>query len=392
MCHSSGMKIGLVTENWLPNIGGIENYLKNVVGFLQKNGNEITVIAPKPGRKEYKEKNEEEKDSSVTIIRKCFFSSLIRPRWWLLYRGIKRRAKKEEWDVVLCGKGLFEGMIGYLLKKKLGVPYVVFTYAMEIEKWKSIWWEKRKLKQVLMNADKVVCINEVTKKVLIELGVNEKAIIKAWPGVDENMFKQISEDAVAEALKKYDIRRPYVLSVGRLIERKGFKELIGAFGKIDQTRFGDTQLVVVGDGPLLDELQAAVEGELMDASVLFLPEVPDEDLPALYAGSKLFALTPKEMDGDIEGFGIVYLEAAAQGIPSIGTNTGGVPEAVIDRGTGIIVEAGNIKAITKALEKILGDDEFNIKLGKEARRRAGEEFSWNKRGQVIEEAIKSIKE
>lgn len=381
------MRIGLITENWPPAIGGIENYLEHVASYLNKGGDEVTVIASKVAGADRKKKGDKKELLGPKVIRKRFFSNIVRPRWWPLYRWIRKKAKQEKWEVVFCGKALFEGLIGYLLKKKCGVPYVIFTYAMEIEDWKSNLWQKLKLKKILRNADKVVCINDVTKKSLIELGVAESSIVKAWPGVDAKMLEESNAEQVEGILEKYELSQPYIISVGRLIKRKGFDLVIEAFSQIDQTKFGDTKLVIVGDGPELDKLQGDVEGELLDTSVLFLPDVPNKDLRALYAGAHLFVLAPREIVNDIEGFGIVYLEAAAQGVPCIGTKTGGVPEAVVDGGTGIVVKSENVDAICKAMERILADNEFRDALGERGRQRVLKEFSWDTRIKVIEDAI-----
>jgi len=380
------MRLGLITEDWRPSIGGIENYLANAVAFLEKAGDEVAVVAPK-GRGTRGEK----KEKGQRVIRKRFYNPLVRPKWWLLYRWLKKKAKKDGWEVTLCGKALFAGIVGRRLKRALGIPYIVFTYAMEIEEWKKGWWQRVKLKKVLQEADKVICINEITKKSIIELGVAKEKIVKAWPGLSSPYYARVEEEEIRKVLAKYEIERPYVLSVGRLIARKGFDLLVEAFSKIDQTKHGDKKLVIVGDGPLLDELQASVEAEMIDNSVLFLPDVPDDDLLALYAGAYLFALTPRNVGGDMEGFGIVYLEAAGQGVPSVGTRVGGVPEAVIDGGTGILVEEGNVEGVVKAMERILSDRSFRDELGVRARRRAEEEFNWDNRGEIIREAVKSVR-
>jgi phosphatidylinositol alpha-1,6-mannosyltransferase len=404
------MKLLMLTENWPPQVGGIENYLWHIAHFLALNGHEISVIAPKVGREMRVNKNEAEvkgqRDNSwsnvnfqkgtgskeVKVIKKRFYGHLLRPRWWGLYRRISKLAGKERYDAVLCGKGLFEGMVGYLLKRKWGMPYAIFTYGMEIESWKKSWRENRKLYKVSQEASIVFCINDLTKDSLVSLGIDEKKIIKAWPGVDQAMFKHIAEEDILGVLKKYEIRRPYIISVGRLIERKGFDVLIESFAKLDQTQFGNAQLVIVGDGPQLAELQNSVERELIDSSVLFLPEVPNEDLPALYAGAMLFAMTPRDLAGDIEGFGLVYLEAAAQGTPAVGTRTGGVPEAVIDGGTGILVEPEEIGAIKTAMAKIIMDNKFRAKLSVAAKNRVIQEFSWSERIKVIEKGIQGMAE
>src|SRR3989338_2737866 len=402
------MKLLLLAENWAPQVGGIENYLWHIAHFLALKGHEVTVIAPKGGRKERANRDKAEAagqiDSSwssvtfqkstcgkgVKVIKKRFYRHLLRPRWWGLYRRISKLAGKERYDAVLCGKGLFEGLVGYLLKRKWGIPYAIFTYGMEIESWKKSWREKRKLYKVTQGASIVFCINDLTKDSLVSLGIDEKKIIKAWPGVDEAMFKQITEEDILGVLKKYEIRRPYVISVGRLIARKGFDVLIEAFAKLDQTQFGNQQLVIVGDGPQLAALQNGVESELIDLSVLFLPEVPNEDLPALYAGAMVFAMTPRELAGDIEGFGLVYLEAAAQGTPAVGTKTGGVPEAVVDGGTGILVEPEDAGAVKNAMAKIILDKKFREKLGEAAKSRARQKFAWGERILVIEKGIQRM--
>jgi phosphatidylinositol alpha-1,6-mannosyltransferase len=382
------MGVLLITEMWPPKIGGVENYLKCVATYLGKAGEDVTVIAPKIAGGGREDESNEKNLEGVKEKRKKFFCNIVRPKWWFFYRWIRRKTKQNKVEMVLCGKALFEGIVGYLLKKKYGIPYVVFTYAMEIEEWKKNRWQRIKLKKALKGADKVICINEVTKQSLLELGVDKSKVVKAWPGVSEKMLKEVSKKQVREVLDKYEVTQPYVVSVGRLIERKGFDLLIEAFSRIDQTKFGNTKLVIVGDGPLLDGLQDDVEGELLDTSVIFLPDVPDEELRALYAGAHLFALTPKQQESDIEGFGIVYLEAAAQRVPSIATNTGGVPEAVVDGGTGIVVESENVDAICKAMERILSDNEFRNKLGERGKQRVWEQFRWEERIKPILEIVR----
>ena len=134
------MKALLLAENWPPRVGGIENYLTNIARHLG-----------------------EESVEAVTPDKRRFFWPIIKPAWLPLFLGFYRKAKRGEFEVVLCGKALFEGLIGYYLKKRLGIPYVVFTYAMEIEVWASDPRDRKKLEKVLKAADRVVYINEITK-------------------------------------------------------------------------------------------------------------------------------------------------------------------------------------------------------------------------------------
>lgn len=380
------MKILFIAENWPPRVGGIENYLTGLAGELAKQ-HEVVALAPSVGQSD--PRIESGVTDGLTTIRKRFFWPIIKPAWLPLYLFIHRLAAREQFDVVLCGKGLFEGLIGYYLKKRLGIPYVVFTYYMEISEWQKKPSTLRKLKRVLDAADRVVVITEVVREKIETLGVVNKNIIKIYPAVDEGFVaaleKKLASDSV---LVKYGIEKPYILSVGRLIERKGFDDLIRAFAKLDQTKFGDIDLVIVGDGPERERLEKLAEREYVRP--LFLSNVPNEDLPALYVEAQLFALTPKEIGGDAEGFGIVYLEAGAASLPILGTKTGGVPEAITDGTTGLLVPPEDVDAIHIALVKLLTNTDLRTRMGKAGRQRVYSEARWSGRAKELYKYLEAI--
>lgn len=363
----ASMKVLLLAENWPPRVGGIENYLTNIKWHMP------------PGSVE-----------TVTPDKKRFFWPVIKPAWLPLTVSLYRQAKKEKYDVVLCGKALFEGLVGYYLKKRLGIPYVVFTYAMEVEKWSSEPREFKKLAKVLTNADRVVYINDITKESLLKLGVAEKQLVKIWPGVDERFLHKVGEEDLNRVLRTHNVKRPYIITVARLIARKGIDVLIEAYSSLDQTKFGDVDLVIVGEGEEEEELKKLAGHLFVEESVKFLGPVPDEDLPALYQGAQLFALTPRRFEDDMEGFGIVYLEAAACGLPVVATDTGGVKEAVKEGYTGLVVPPEEPAAVRLVLERLLSDDKLRQRLGQQAQARAREEFAWPKRIAEVEEMISSV--
>jgi len=361
------MKVLLLAENWPPRVGGIENYLTNIKRHMP------------PGSVE-----------AVTPDSKRFFWPIIKPAWLPLFVFLYRQAKKEKYDVVLCGKALFEGLVGYYLKKRLSIPYVVFTYAMEVEEWSSEPRERKKLVKVLINADRVVYINDITKESLLKLGVEKKRLVKIWPGVDKQFLHKVGEDDLNRVLGAHNVKRPYIITVARLIARKGIDVLIEAFSHLDQTKFGDVDLVIVGEGEEENELKKLAGHLFVEESVKFLGLVPDEDLPALYQGAQLFALTPRRIEGDAEGFGIVYLEAAAAGKPAVATDTGGVKEAVKEGHTGLVVPPEEPAAVRLVLERLLSDDKLRQRLGRQAQVRAQQEFAWSKRISLVEEMINSV--
>src|SRR5581483_330451 len=190
-----------------------------------------------------------------------------------LYWKLLKQAKREKYDAILCGKALFEGLLAYRLKQKLGISYVIFTYAMEIETWAANSKTRRKLGIVLKHADRIVYINEVTKQKLVDLGASEKQLVKIWPGVGDEHFAAVSDEQKKAVLEKYKLKQPYILCVSRLIERKGINLLIEAFAKLDQTRFSEVRLVIVGDGPLRHELETLTHQLFIHTSVSFLGSV-----------------------------------------------------------------------------------------------------------------------
>lgn len=377
------MKILLLAENWPPRRGGIENYLTHIVEGLADAGHAVTVVVPRTD-----DEVQAEDIENVTLIRKRFFWPLVRPRWLPFYYWLWRYGRREKIDWILCGKGLFEGLVGYYLSRHLKLRYVVFTYAMEIEVWQRSRNTLRRLKKVLRSAQLVIYINKVTGKVLSNLGVANERLLKIYPGVDERFLAKVEDTAIDEVKERYGLAKDYVLSVGRLIERKGFDVLIEAFAGLDQTRFEDVQLAIVGSGHELENLKNVAKHALILPSVTFLTDVPDKDLPALYAGAKLFALTPLELVNDIEGFGIVYLEAAAQGRPAVATATGGAQEAVVDGETGVVVELNNVKKLRQALTTLLSDYELAARYGEAARNRVRCDFVWRDKIELLVAELK----
>lgn len=374
------MRVLLLAENWPPRQGGIENYLSAIAANLPPQS--VTVVVPPGSIKAVG-------GGIAAVHDRRFFWPLIKPSWLPLLVWLWRTLRREPVDVMVCGKALFEGLIAYYLKKYLGLPYVVCTYAMEIQTWRQSPWVNRKLRRVLAAADRIVYINDKTKQSLVAAGAREEQLVKIWPGVASAFLRPVTPQQIQVARQKYNVRQPYILCVGRLVPRKGIDLLIESFAQLDQTKFSDTNLVIVGQGPERDRLKKIAQQNYVTNSVQFLDNVPTLDLPAIYAGSLFFALTPRERAGDSEGFGIVYLEAAAQGRAVVGTTTGGVTEAVLDQQTGILVRP-EVALVTGALTQLLSDRVLRQQLGGAGRSRVIQEFDWHKRIVLVKGMLDSI--
>jgi phosphatidylinositol alpha-1,6-mannosyltransferase len=379
------VKALLLAENWPPQHGGIEDYLWHIAYHLPNNSVQVVASVARGSAHDVK------KGGGIDAVSlKRFFWPVIRPAWLPLFVSVFRRVKRERVDFVLCGKALCEGLIGYYLHRFLGVPYIVFTYAMEIETWAGAARHRRQLKRVLGSAARVVYINDATRARLQKLGVKDTQLVKIWPGVDGRFFDLAPGAAVERIIKKYALTQPYILCVGRLIPRKGMDILVEAFAKLEQTKFSHVHLVIAGAGPESERLQEMARQNFIESSVHFLGDIPDEDMPALYGGSILFALTPRQVGPDIEGFGIVYLEAAAQGVPAIATKSGGAAEAVEHEKTGLVVQPDSPRAVQQALERLLNDSVLRAQLGRQARERAWAQFRWPKRILLVKGMIDAI--
>ncbi len=377
------MRIWILAENWPPRIGGIERYLTGIAGHLK--GHQVTAIVPSPPLLT------KERLGEVSVLRKKFFYPMW-PKWLPLYFFLSKRSRQEKPDVIICGKALFEGRLALKLKQKYNIPYIVCTYGMEIATWSASGRIRKQLIRVVTNADSVLYINKKTKGELLALGVSEEKLTLQYPGIDIDALRvpQNSEDV----LKKYHIQKPYIISVGRLVARKGFDDLIEAYSHLknnvipasepESTSSGsrviardDTavSLVIVGDGPERANLER--HAKTLGVTPTFTGSVSEEELHALYAHASVFALTPKELPGDYEGFGIVYCEAAYFGLPVVGTRTGGVSEAVENGVTGILALPNHPKSITEALEKLLNNPALATQYGEAGKKRVVDRFTWN---------------
>jgi len=191
----------------------------------------------------------------------------------------------------------------------------------------------------------------------------------------------VADVRVRERLERARI----VLSVGRLVARKGFDTLIRAVALL-RREFPRAVLALAGDGPERPRLEALARAERL--AVRFLPGLTDAELAAWYRACDVFALLPDERaDGDVEGFGIVYLEAGAFGKPVVGTRSGGVPEAVLDGETGILVPPQDPAAACAAIARLFRDPHAAQRLGANGARRVAQTHGSERFAAAIRSAL-----
>lgn len=370
----------LLAETFPPSVGGIEAYLSGLWSALPP-ASSFVVAATRAGDRTF----DAQQRYPVT---RAAAAGWTYPRWRGFWRAARAVVPRARIEAVVCGKALFEGRVALRLQQEFALPFVVCTYGMEIPVWLKGRKTRADLTQVLRAAARVVVINEPTKRLLGTLGVPDQRLVKIYPGVAENFFQPV-DDAVSFRERYGLIGKRVIVSVARLVPRKGQPVLLAAFPLILRA-FPRAHLLLVGDGPERRSLEAQVARRGLVSAVTFLGAVPDADVRRAFAVAEVFALTPLDDPTDPEGFGMVYLEAAAGGLPAVGTLAGGVPESVLDGETGLLVPPADATATASALIRLLTNAPLRARLAVAARARANREFHWKGRALLWQGVVASL--
>ena len=234
-----------------------------------------------------------------------------------------------------------------------------------------MWRLSRLEAESARNADLVVTVSKYSKERIVKLYEVDKAKIRVVPnGVDAERFKPVGS---GEKLKKHLglSNKQIVLFVGRLIPRKGLPFLVEAARQVVKER-DETVFLIVGDGPLKNPLTSHLEKNELSRHFIFLGDVKDTLLPALYDSADVFALPSIQ-----EGQGIALLEAQAAAKPVVAFNVGGVKEAVRGGETGLLVERANSYVLAEAILKLLSDSSLRWKMGASGREFVLANYTWD---------------
>ncbi len=370
----------LLTEMFPPARGGVQAYLAGLWGELPPKTSWV-VVSPQRGDNAW--------DASQRYsVARVPMGAWTYPRWRPAWQAAREIVRRERIEAIICGKALFEGRAALRLHEEFHVPFIVCTYAMEIPVWLGTAKTRRDLRAVLQDAARVLVINEQTKQVLRTFGVPEGKLVKLYPGVAEEFFAVPPDAGVFRSRFGLDGKR-VIVSVARLVPRKGLDVLIRAFAEVRRS-VTNAHLLIAGDGPERDHLALLIREAHQGDSVTLLGEVSPDDLRGILAVAEFFALTPKDLPNDPEGFGIVYLEAAAAGKTSIGSSAGGVPEAVLDGTTGLLVPPDDGAATARAMRRLFENGDLLRRLQENARSRAEKEFRWKGRAFLFQGVVHAV--
>lgn len=364
-------KILFITNDFGPRAGGIESFIMGLVERLPRDS--VTVFTSSQGdTSSYDAKWLA--DYGVDVIRDRTKMLLPTPR---VARALKLIVQRTNFSVVCFGAAAPLGLLASTLRKA-GIPRIIsLTHGHEV------WWAKvfpfsLAIRRIGDNVDVLTYLGEFTRR-SISLALTSRAreaMVRMAPGIDISHF---SPDTTPSALRM-DLGlsdKAVIVSVGRLVPRKGQDRLIQALPLIRKT-IPNVHLLLVGEGSYRKTLERLVEENQVKGLVTFVGRVPNTQLPAYFRCGDIFAMPSRSrMAGlEVEGLGIVYLEASGCGLPVIAGNSGGAPDAVVDGVTGIVVDGTNIREIAAAIVRVLSDPSKMKAMGARGNEWVTSGWSW----------------
>ena len=298
---------------------------------------------------------------SLVMYARFFFTSL-------------KLAMTQRFDAIHAFRALPEGLVAWAVARLTWRPVTLYAHGEEL----TTWGKGRKYRAMcfaLRHADQLIANSEHTRDTLLQMGIDATKINVIYPGVDVSIFKPgldvtgLRESLVLPADQKW------VFSVGRLSRRKGFDQVIRAVAQLRADHL-PVHYVIGGIGEDADYLDTLIQEHQLDGTVHRIGAIAEADLPRWLNACDVFAMPNRDIDGDNEGFGMVFIEAAACGKPSLAGVSGGTASAVLDGVTGLRVDGTSIKCVTEGLRSLLQDPEWAHKLGTAGHHRVTQQFSW----------------
>ena len=297
---------------------------------------------------------------------------------WRVTRAAQKIVAAKNIDVVVFGAAAPLALMSPSLRK-LGVKKIIaLTHGHEV------WWAKIfpfnfAIKRIGKNVDHLTYLGEFTRQAISKALSRKSAteMVKIAPGIDTAHF--IPQPDAMQKRKELGLQdKKIIISVGRLVHRKGQDNLIQAMPAVLK-KIPSAHLLLVGEGPYRKHLEKLVMKSSLEQNVTFAGRIMYDRLPSYLSAADLFAMPSRSrfFGLEVEGLGIVYLEASACGIPVVAGNSGGAPDAVLEGVTGLCVDGTNIEQITAAIVEICSDAERASHMGAAGRNWIVDQWQWD---------------
>ena len=356
----------ITTQCFAPKIGGIESLMTGMADAMANAGKDLIVLADGPKNK---------KDINYKFKIKRFNA-------WKPIRRIQKAnyLKKlvEQYEIEAVYADSWKS-IEYI--KNSSTKIIVLAHGTEIPKqyWNRLLnifrFKKRRIISAYKNANKIIANSSYTKDLMqVLLSIQNDKILIIHPGIDvykdfisvsdESRIKQIIND-----------KFPVITTLARVEERKGHKFVLNALAEI-KNDFPNIIYLIAGEGPYLNEIKIHSKKLGLQNNIQFLGWITEPEKSLILKNSNLFVMTPNIVGDSVEGFGMSFIDAAFHQLASVGTNSGGISDAIVDEKTGLLCEAENQKDITKKIKLLLSNNEKRLQMGINGKERAEKFFTW----------------
>ena len=373
-------KVLYLTYNFTPKLGGLEQVVSRTHAALRERADVVTLA--QGARAHVDELERVHRPAGEGVLRFLGF----------LYTRGRRRVAGEQFDLVVSGSAL-TALPALHLARRHRARSVAINYGLDVIHPARIY--QRVYRHAMPRIDRVIAISRATRDEAIARGVARERITVIPPGCDSSAFQR--PRPTQELRERWGLGdAPVILSAGRLVARKGLDGFVARCLPQVVRSLPDTKLLVAGGNPvdalahtddIARQVQRTIERSGMSEHVVVTGRLSDDELVAAFQLADVFVLPAVPTPGDMEGFGIVLLEAGAAGLPVVATALGGITDAVEDGETGRLVAPGDYSAMAAALVDLLRDEGRRRAYGRSGQVRALGEFDWGPVSQRYAEAI-----
>lgn len=377
------MRLLLITQDFPPDVGGTQTYAYEVARHLAERCERLVVLAPRLA-------GAEAVDATLPyeVVRvPASYDTFGLKTWW----PVLKLMRQDPFDTAFHVQ--WSSAPATLAARPFGGPRRIFIAAHGRELLIEPLAARSKILQagynrvrayVLHHADVLFPVSRYTRRLLIDSGLPAHRITVVHNGTDPATFYPANVEDLRQELGLAN--RKVVLTVSRLVPRKGIDTVLRALPRVAE-QLSDVSYLIGGDGPDRARLEALTRRLRLTKRVRFLGVIPHEMLYRYYNACDVFVMPSREDPPYVEGFGIAFLEANACGKPVIGARTGGIPDAVRDGETGLLVEPDDEEGLAAALLQLLVNQNLATRLGTNGQQRVLNEATWKHVADHLYEAM-----
>lgn len=368
------MRLLFITQDFPPGIGGIQTYSVEYASRLSRWCRDFLLICP----------HDNDQKGEMDDVEYNFDIHRVEVRSHLLFYPLSRilpdLLQQRKFDATFHAQ--WQTAAPALRARRRGDLQKVFVAAHAREllynPYRYIpllgWLYQKRREYLLRKVDHFFPVSEFTAGLLKQQGVDPDRMTVVFNGTDPQLFHPKDVSELKRELELEDKR--LILTVTRLVKRKGIEEVLHAVAEL-QHEIDDLHYLVLGSGPEEASLKELASSLGIDRRVHFIGRVPYEDLADYYNMADLFVMSSRATLPDVEGFGIVFLEANACEKPVIGTRSGGVESAILHNKTGLVIDEEDPEALRESIRLLLNDPETSAAMGRAGRKRVVEETNWD---------------